>query len=54
MPAVRDSSSWGVCVVLLLGTLLVVTSGNASHGEEGVHRRPSCYGGFDLYFVLDK
>ncbi|KAG9488892.1 hypothetical protein GDO78_005085 [Eleutherodactylus coqui] len=36
---------------LLLATFLLVCDGQSSTEESG---RPSCYGGFDLYFVLDK
>ncbi|XP_031426097.1 anthrax toxin receptor 1 [Clupea harengus] len=49
------TDSKGICTAFLLGSLLVVaTSGNAGHDQDSELTQPSCYGGFDLYFVLDK
>ncbi|XP_076126616.1 anthrax toxin receptor 1 [Alosa pseudoharengus] len=49
------AGSKGICMAFLLGSLLIMsTSGNTGHNQDNVLTRPSCYGGFDLYFVLDK
>ncbi|XP_077325598.1 anthrax toxin receptor 1 [Lithobates pipiens] len=41
----------GLKVFLFCTAFLLVCNGQ---DETGPNRRPSCYGGFDLYFVLDK
>lgn len=53
MPLCWKRSSW---LPVVFGTALVVlTAGNAGPNQD--RRQPqssSCFGGFDLYFVLDK
>lgn len=36
---------------LSLATLVLICAGQGGRREEG---GPACYGGFDLYFILDK
>ncbi|XP_067084204.1 anthrax toxin receptor 1 [Osmerus mordax] len=45
----------GFCFPVVLGAVLVMlTAGSTGQDQDRGQPRPSCFGGFDLYFVLDK
>ncbi|XP_029572983.1 anthrax toxin receptor 1 isoform X2 [Salmo trutta] len=46
--------SWLPVLLGAVSALVVLTAGNAGHNQDRGHGGPSCFGGFDLYFVLDK
>uniref|UniRef100_A0AAY4BNW2 Anthrax toxin receptor 1 n=1 Tax=Denticeps clupeoides TaxID=299321 RepID=A0AAY4BNW2_9TELE len=46
---------WQTWMGVILGCILVVlTTGNTGQSPDRGPTKPSCFGGFDLYFVLDK
>nr|XP_046203338.1 anthrax toxin receptor 1-like isoform X1 [Oncorhynchus gorbuscha] len=46
--------SWLPVLLGAVSALVVLTAGNAWHNQDRGQGEPSCFGGFDLYFVLDK
>nr|XP_029493641.1 anthrax toxin receptor 1-like isoform X2 [Oncorhynchus nerka] len=46
--------SWLPVLLGAVSALVVLTAGNAWHNQDRSQGEPSCFGGFDLYFVLDK
>eukprot|EP00063_Salmo_salar_P052626 XP_014027461.1 PREDICTED: anthrax toxin receptor 1-like isoform X2 [Salmo salar] len=46
--------SWLPVLLGAVSALVVLTAGNAGHNQDRGQGGPSCFGGFDLYFVLDK
>uniref|UniRef100_A0A674F1P6 Anthrax toxin receptor 1 n=1 Tax=Salmo trutta TaxID=8032 RepID=A0A674F1P6_SALTR len=50
----KCAGSWLPVLLGAVSALVVLTAGNAGHNQDRGHGGPSCFGGFDLYFVLDK
>uniref|UniRef100_A0AAZ3RZI0 Anthrax toxin receptor 1 n=1 Tax=Oncorhynchus tshawytscha TaxID=74940 RepID=A0AAZ3RZI0_ONCTS len=46
--------SWLPVLLGVVSVLVVLTAGNAGHNQDRGETGPSCFGSFDLYFVLDK